>query len=220
MPSAAARRSPPPTRTARCSSPPMPAPARPTCWCSASSTCCCAAKTRPRSSASPSPRRRRQHGDAACSRRWPSGPRSTTRALDEKIRASTGKRAGCRAARAGAAAVCQRAGKPRRAQGADHPRLLHAAAASVSVRGRRCRALRGARRRRPPRNCSTNSRLDVILEGACRSRRRARPGAGERHHRGRRHHLQGGDRRDHRASASWSPPGSNAPAASRRRSPN
>ncbi len=46
----------------------------------------------------------------------------------------------------GAAAVRPGAGDAGRPEGADHPRLLHAAAAPVSVRGQRRRALRGARR--------------------------------------------------------------------------
>src|SRR5215831_799128 len=50
------------------------------------------------------------------------------------------------AARVRAAAVRLRARHAGRAQGADDPRVLHPAAASVPVRGQRAGALRGARR--------------------------------------------------------------------------
>ncbi len=52
------------------------------------------------------------------------------------------------AAGAGAAAVRARAGNAGRAEGADHPRLLHPASAPVSVRGQCRRALQRARRGR------------------------------------------------------------------------
>ena len=79
-------------------------------------------------------------------------------ALDEKIALSTGRKPGAGAARAGAPAVRLGAGDAGRPEGADHPRLLHAAAAPVSVRGQCRRALHRARRGARPRNCSTGSR--------------------------------------------------------------
>ena len=67
-------------------------------------------------------------------------------ALDEEIALSTGKTPSADAARAGTAAVRLGAGDAGRAEGADHPRLLHAAAAPVPVRGQCRRALHRARR--------------------------------------------------------------------------
>ena len=66
-------------------------------------------------------------------------------ALDAAIGIRPGPHAG-RAPRAGAAAVRTRARDAGRLEGADHPRLLHPAAASVSVRGQCRRALHRARR--------------------------------------------------------------------------
>ena len=62
------------------------------------------------------------------------------------------------------------AGDAGRPEGADHPRLLHAAAASVSVRGRRRGALRGAGRARREAQL-----LDRVCARACCSKRRAQP---------------------------------------------
>ena len=59
---------------------------------------------------------------------------------------ATGSSASTPAARAGAAAVRRGAGDAGRPEGADHPRLLHAAAAPVPVRGQCRRALPGAGR--------------------------------------------------------------------------
>ena len=87
-------------------------------------------------------------------------------ALDEEIAQSTGKQADARTARAGAAAVRLGAGDAGRAEGADHPRLLHAAAASVSVRGQCRGALRRCWTKPRPRNCSTRLTLDVLLEAS------------------------------------------------------
>ena len=46
----------PPIRRTPCSSPPMPAPAKPKCWSTASRACCCRARSRRRFCASPTPR--------------------------------------------------------------------------------------------------------------------------------------------------------------------
>ena len=67
-------------------------------------------------------------------------------ALDEQIRLSTGTQARRARPRAGAPPVRLRAGDAGRPEGADHPRLLHAAAASVPVRGQCRRALHRAGR--------------------------------------------------------------------------
>ena len=110
-----------------------------------------------------------------------------------------------RAARAGAAAVRARAGNAGRTEGADHPRLLHAAPASVPVRGQCRRALRRARRRRAD---AASRAIDArrVARGRRRSRRPARPGAGDRDDRGRRPDVSRRRarsdrpaRRDHRA---------------------
>ncbi len=69
-------------------------------------------------------------------------------ALDEEIALATGSKPERRAARAGAPAVRLRAGDAGRPEGADHPRLLHAAAAPVPVRGQCRRALHRAGRGR------------------------------------------------------------------------
>ena len=62
----------------------------------------------------------------------------TDAALDERDRAFHRPQAEYRRARAGAPAIRLRAGDAGRPEGADHPRLLHAAAAPVPVRGQ-CR---------------------------------------------------------------------------------
>ena len=54
-------------------------------------------------------------------------------ALDKRILLSTGQKADAAPTRAGAEAVRFGAGNARRPEGADHPRLLHPAAAPVSV---------------------------------------------------------------------------------------
>ena len=67
-------------------------------------------------------------------------------ALDKEIALSTGAKPSAERTRARAPAVCFRAGDAGRAEGADHPRLLHAAAAPVPVRGQCRRALHRAGR--------------------------------------------------------------------------
>ena len=91
--------------------------------------------------------------------------RSTRRSARSRTCEPDATRAG-----AGAAAVRAGAGNAGRAQGADHPRVLHPAAASVSVRGRRRGALRRCSTRRPKRSFSTSTSLGVLLEAARRAR--------------------------------------------------
>ena len=76
-------------------------------------------------------------------------------ALDAAIREIGERTADASAPRAGAAAVRRGAGNAGRPEGADHPRLLHAAAAAVPVRGQCRGALRRARRAPPTRSCSS-----------------------------------------------------------------
>ena len=122
--------------------------------------------------------RRRQHGEPRVRRAAGSGPCSTTPRSTTAMR-KTGVDADRRqAARAGAAAVRAGAGDAGRAEGADHPRLLHAAPASVPVRGQCRGALRGARRDQRERSCSNRLSLDVMLEAAATAGQPARPRAG------------------------------------------
>ncbi len=118
--------------------------------------------------------------------------------LDERIRLSTGKKPSAAGAGAGAPAVRLGAGNAGRLEGADHPRLLHAAAAPVSVRGQ-C----GGALFRAGRGLDRAAARAVDAGRAARSlrraRQRARPSAGAGHRRRRRYHLQGGDRRRHQA---------------------
>ena len=96
--------------------------------------------------------------------------------------------AGRAAPGAGATLVCSGAGDAGRAQGADHPRLLHPAPAPVSVRGQCRRALRRARRHRP-RAASGADHAHGAARRRRRARQRARPGAGDRDDRRRRPDL-------------------------------
>ena len=101
--------------------------------------------------------RRRQHGEPRVRHAALAGPRSTTPSSIAAIRRDVERAPRRRAARAGAPAVRAGAGDAGRAQGADHPRLLHAAAAPVSVRGQCRRAFRGARRGGRSAVCSSRS---------------------------------------------------------------
>ena len=122
-------------------------------------------------------------------------------ALDKRDQARTGNASRAGAARPGAPPVRHGAGNAGRAEGADHPRLLHAAAASVSVRGQCGRALRRARRSRDARSCSNDLTLDVMLEAAAEPDSAARQRARHRDHRRPPTHLQGSDRATRSASA-------------------
>ena len=121
------------------------------------------------------------------------------------------------AARAARGGCSPGAGNAGRAEGADHPRLLHAPAAAVPVRGQCGGALHGARRCRRQRSCSSELDLAVLLDAAARRTAplgRALAAA----------IAAAADQtfRDvvakRSASATRSTPGSNAPAASTRRS--
>ena len=110
----------------------------------------------------------------------------TLRAMDRarRRRARQGDRArpapgriGAKQRAAGAAAVRAGAGDAGRPEGADHPRLLHAAAAAVSVRGQCRGALRGAGGDRAERRCWSSISLDVLLEAAGKPDSAARPRA-------------------------------------------
>ena len=118
-------------------------------------------------------------------------------ALDERIRLATGKTAGCSPARACAAAVRQRAGDAGRTESADHPRLLHPAAAPVPVRGR-CRGAFRVLDEAATAQMLNQLTLDVLLEGATKPDSAARQGAGHGHRGRRRCDLQGRDRRNDR----------------------
>ena len=74
--------------------------------------------------------------------------RSTTTASTRRSATISNVRPTATRARAGPAAVRLRAGDAGRPQGADHPRLLHPAAAAVPVRGERRRTFHRARRGR------------------------------------------------------------------------
>ena len=117
-------------------------------------------------------------------------------ALDDKIGLSAGTRPSPAHPRARATTVRLRAGDAGRAESADHPRLLHAAAASVSVRGQCRRALHRARRGD---DHATARPIDArrAAESRRRAGKRARPGACHGHHGRRRPDLQGRDRRRH-----------------------
>ena len=120
--------------------------------------------------------RRRQHGEPRVRHARATGRRSTTRRSTRRSRNAPARAPTPRAAR-WRGGCSPRAGDAGRAEGADHPRLLHAAAAPVSVRGQRRRALRRARRDRSRRSCWSDLTLDVLLEGAPRPGQPARPRA-------------------------------------------
>jgi ATP-dependent helicase/nuclease subunit A len=86
--------------------------------------------------------------------------------LDEDQGWFRGRAGSARAARLGPAAVCARAGNARRAQGADHPRLLHAAPASISVRSERRRALFSVLDETEQSQLLERLTLNVLLDGA------------------------------------------------------
>ena len=100
------------------------------------------------------------------------------------------------AAGARAAAVRVGAGDAGWAQGSDHPRILHTASASVSIRGRRRRPVRRARRGV---GSAASGRDQPRRIARCYPRPGcpARPCARNRHCGRRRPDLQGGRRRSH-----------------------
>ena len=87
-------------------------------------------------------------------------------ALEKEIRKTGVKRVDAKRAGAGAQAVRRGAGDAGRPEGADHPRLLHAAAAAVPVRGRRRRALPGAGRDAAEADDRRRSGSSVLLAAA------------------------------------------------------
>ena len=142
-----------PIRTCRPGSPPMPAPARPTCWRSGSSTCCSRASTPEKilcitfTKAAAANMAKRVFDTLG---KWTKLDDDGAGQGDHRLRHRDQRGD----AHAGAAAVRARAGNAGRPESPDHPRLLHPAAASVSVRGqcrgalcraRRCRADAAAR---------------------------------------------------------------------------
>ena len=100
------------------------------------------------------------------------------------------------AASARTATVRVGAGDAGWSQGPDHPRILHPASASVSVRGRRRRALRRARRGV---GSAASGRDQPWRVARCHPGPGcpARPSARNRHYGRRRPDLQGGRRRSH-----------------------
>ena len=109
-------------------------------------------------------------------------------------------------------AVRLRAGDAGRAEGADHPRAVHAAAAAIPVRGQCAGAVCRARRSRPERDDGARQSQGVP-GGLAQSRQRHRPrapdGDGER----RRCHVQGRGARGVPSAAITSWPGRTRPAA-------
>ena len=94
------------------------------------------------------------------------GGRLDDAALDDAMRETGVEAHRCRAAQRGAAAVRRGARDAGRPEGADHPRLLHAAAAAVSVRGQ-CRGALSRCSTRPQQNqILEDIRRDVLLEAA------------------------------------------------------
>ena len=161
------------------------------------------ASTRRASSASPSPRPPPPTWRTACSTTCGPGPCSTTRRSTTPCADAGAEADRRRAARARAAAVRAGAGNAGRAEGADHPRLLHAAAASVSVRGQRRGALRGARRDHRNADARASSASTCCCKAAEAPDSRARPGAGPgRAGRRRRHVPRHGARGDPRSATS------------------
>ena len=95
--------------------------------------------------------RRRQHGGAGVHHARPLGDARRRRAGcgDPRSRHSASRRT---PAQIGAQTVRLRAGDAGRAEGADHPRAVHAAAAAIPVRGQCAGAVCRARRPRPERD--------------------------------------------------------------------
>ena len=128
-----------------------------------------AAARRRRSGANPLPHlhqgRRRQHGEPRVRTLCGHGPCSTTRRSTTPCAKTGEQRIDAKRRAARAAAVRAGAGDAGRPEGADHPRLLHPAAAPVPVRGQCRGALRGARRDRGDQLLEQLS-LDVLLEAA------------------------------------------------------
>ena len=137
---------------------------------------------------------RRQHGEPGVRRVAQMDP--ARRRRPRRGDAGRRRRSALRCAPATrATVVCARARDAGRPQGADHPRLLHAASASVSVRGQCGGALRGARRaHRSATAGGAEPRRDAASRRA--TGQPARPGARRRGSRCRRRYVPGAGARD------------------------
>ena len=132
---------------------------------------------------------RRQHGRARVHDARPLGHarRRRARCRDPRRRHREPDPA---TAQGGARTVCLGAGDAGRAEGSDHPRAVHPAAAAISVRGQCTGSLRRARRPRPDRDDGARQpRRDARCLAGARQRDRARA-AGRDGERSRRY-LQG-----------------------------
>ena len=132
---------------------------------------------------------RRQHGRAGVHHARPLGHARRRRARrgDPRGRHRASRRT---LAQGGAQTVRLRAGDAGRAEGADHPRAVHAAAAAISVRGQCAGALCRARRPRPERDDGARQPRRAA-RGLAQSRQRDRPRADDGDGERRRRHLQG-----------------------------
>ena len=128
-------------------------------------------------------------------------------ALEKEIRQDRAEARRRQAPRARPQAVRRGAGDAGRPEGADHPRLLHAAPAAVPVRGRRRRALPGAGRDA----AEADDRGDPARRAARRggeARQRGGPRARDHHHARERFRIPASRSRKRSASASTSRRGS------------
>ena len=134
------------------------------------------------SCASPSPRRPPPTWRRACSTGCAAGSRSTT-PPSMRPWPRSGSRRRCAASGRARAPVRRGAGDAGRAQGADHPCLLHPAAPAVSVRGECRGALHACSTTAPRTRCSIAPRIGGPARGRRRTGERARPRAQARGHR-------------------------------------
>ena len=119
--------------------------------------------------------RRRQHGGAGVLHPRPLGHARRRRARRRDRRGRHRRIPIAKLRMRARELFASRAGDAGRAEGADHPRAVHAAAAAVSVRGQCAGALRRARRPRPDRDDGARQSRGAARRLA-RSRQR-RPGA-------------------------------------------
>ena len=166
----------PPTPTSVPGSRPMPEPARRRCCATASCGCCCPASIPAASCASPSPRRRRPRCRTACSPSSRAGSASTMRRCVRAIARDFGRGAVDGTARRGASPLRARHRDARRPSRRHDPRVLHAPAAGLRLRGQCARALCRAGGRRSARADVAGAALRP-LAGAFRREPRAVRGA-------------------------------------------
>jgi len=142
-----------------------------------------------KTSASPSPRRPPPTCDQRVrqARAWTA---LDDRSLDDSIYAMSSERPQPERRARARAPLRPGPGDAGRPQGADHPCVLHPAAAAVSVRGPTCRRASRCSTRRPNRNCSISS-LSMHCWKVPPTGRRARPRARDRHRVGERSDLSG-----------------------------